>query len=209
MLAAESHVVEDTLHAALSPYVTRLPTTSFDGGNWAGACCAYHRGEKSSTSGAASVTKQTGELWEQKTMVIVDSATKGLAAMTFAIAHSRGWLDYEERVWRVLAGVRAAGQGERSPVRQLLAHQAGLFALDQPIDHVSPPTSIDLRWCWRGRNRPGSWGTRQAYHAINTWLLRERDPAPYRSATSGAWEEFFQDEIATPLGLDVYIRSPD
>jgi hypothetical protein len=31
-------------------------------------------------------------------MVVVHSATKGLAAMTLAIAHSRGWLDYEERV---------------------------------------------------------------------------------------------------------------
>ena len=31
-------------------------------------------------------------------MVIVHSATKGLAAMTLALAHSRGWLDYEERV---------------------------------------------------------------------------------------------------------------
>jgi len=28
-------------------------------------------------------------------MVIVYSATKGLAAMTLALAHSRGWLDYE------------------------------------------------------------------------------------------------------------------
>ena len=26
------------------------------------------------------------------------SATKGLAAMAMAVAHSRGWLDYEERV---------------------------------------------------------------------------------------------------------------
>ena len=31
-------------------------------------------------------------------MVVVHSATKGLAAMTLAIAHSRGWLDYEQRV---------------------------------------------------------------------------------------------------------------
>jgi hypothetical protein len=30
-------------------------------------------------------------------MVLVYSATKGLSAMTLAIAHSRGWLDYEER----------------------------------------------------------------------------------------------------------------
>jgi len=33
-------------------------------------------------------------------MAIVYSATKGLAAMVLALAHSRGWLDYEERVAR-------------------------------------------------------------------------------------------------------------
>jgi CubicO group peptidase (beta-lactamase class C family) len=31
-------------------------------------------------------------------MVIVHSATKGLAAMTLALAHSRGWIDYEKPV---------------------------------------------------------------------------------------------------------------
>jgi CubicO group peptidase (beta-lactamase class C family) len=31
-------------------------------------------------------------------MVLVYSTTKGLAAMTLVIAHSSGWLDYEERV---------------------------------------------------------------------------------------------------------------
>ena len=33
-----------------------------------------------------------------RTMVIVHLAAKRLAAMTLAIAHSRDWLDYEERV---------------------------------------------------------------------------------------------------------------
>ena len=75
-----------------------------------GACCAYHRGEKVVDLWGGIRNKQTGEPWEQDTMVIVHSATKGLAAMTLAIAHSRGWLDYEERVCHVLAGVRAAGQ---------------------------------------------------------------------------------------------------
>jgi CubicO group peptidase (beta-lactamase class C family) len=44
-------------------------------------------------------------------MVLIYSATKGLAAMTLAIAHSRGWLDYEERI-HVLTRVRAARQAE-------------------------------------------------------------------------------------------------
>jgi CubicO group peptidase (beta-lactamase class C family) len=72
-----------------------------------GACCAFHGGEKVVDLCGGIRNKQTGEPWEPDTMVVVHSATKGLAAMTLAIAHSRGWLDYEKRV---LAGVRAAGK---------------------------------------------------------------------------------------------------
>ncbi len=63
-----------------------------------GACCAYHRGEKVVDLWGGVRNKSTGEPWEEDTMVVVYSATKGLAAMTLAVAHSRGWLDYEERV---------------------------------------------------------------------------------------------------------------
>ena len=65
-----------------------------------GACCAYHRGQKVVDIWGGSRHMQTREPWERDTMVVVHSATKGLAAMTLAIAHSRGWLDYEERVSR-------------------------------------------------------------------------------------------------------------
>src|SRR5688572_19158227 len=74
------------------------------GGNFAqrsalgGACCAYRRGEKVVDLWGGIRNGVTGEPWEQDTMVIVYSATKGLAAMTLALAHYRGWLDYEERV---------------------------------------------------------------------------------------------------------------
>ena len=63
-----------------------------------GACCVYRDGEKVVDLWGGIRNKQTGEPWERDTMVIVHSATKGLAAMTLALAHSRGWLDYEQRV---------------------------------------------------------------------------------------------------------------
>ena len=66
-------------------------------------------------------------------MVVVHSATKGLAAMTLAIAHARGWLDYEERVCAYWPEFAQNGKGQIT-VRQLLAHQAGLFAIDEPVD---------------------------------------------------------------------------
>ena len=97
------------------------------------ACCVYHKGEKVVDLWGGVRNKTTGEPWEQNTMALVYSATKGLSAMTLAVAHSRGWLDYDELVCKYWPEFAQNGK-ERITVRQLLAHQAGLFALDQPLD---------------------------------------------------------------------------
>jgi CubicO group peptidase (beta-lactamase class C family) len=172
-----------------------------------GACCAFVGGEKVVDLWGGIRNKRTGEPWNEDTMVIVYSTTKGLAAMTLAIAHSRGWLDYEERVstyWPEFA----QNCKERITVRQLLAHQAGLFALDVPVDR-NLVADLDRLAVVLARQKP-AWepGTRQAYHAITlgfyeSELLRRLDPQ-HRSLG-----QFFQDEIVTPLGLDVYIRLPE
>src|SRR5574342_854815 len=65
-----------------------------------GACCAFHNGETVVDLWGGVRNGITGEPWEHDTMVIIYSATKGLAAMTLALAHSRGWLDYEAPVAR-------------------------------------------------------------------------------------------------------------
>jgi hypothetical protein len=61
------------------------------------ACCACVHGEKVVDLWGGVRNKGTGEPWQWDTMVVVHSATRGLAAMTQALADSRGWLDYEER----------------------------------------------------------------------------------------------------------------
>jgi CubicO group peptidase (beta-lactamase class C family) len=172
-----------------------------------GACCAYHHGEKVVDLWGGVRNKHTGEPWEWDTMVIVYSATKGLAAMTLAIAHSRGWLDYDERVCTYWPEFAQQGK-ERITVRQLLAHQAGLYALDEPLDR-NLVADLDRMAVVLARQKP-AWepGTRQAYHGITlgfyeSELLRRIDPQ-HRSLG-----RFFQDEIALPLGLDVYIRLLD
>ena len=67
-------------------------------GELGGACCAYYRGEKVVDLWAGIRNKATGDPWQRDTMVIIYSATKGLAAMAMALAQSRGLIDYEERV---------------------------------------------------------------------------------------------------------------
>jgi CubicO group peptidase (beta-lactamase class C family) len=172
-----------------------------------GACCVFFRGEKVVDLWGGIRNKETGEPWEEDTMVLVNSTTKGLAAMTMALAHSQGWLDYDERVCTYWPEFAQQGK-ERITVRQLLAHQAGLFAFDEPVDR-GVVADLDRLAAVMARQRP-AWepGTRQAYHALTLGfyegeLLRRVDPQ-HRSLG-----QFFQDEIATPLGLDVYIRLPE
>ena len=101
-------------------------------GELGGACCAFVRGEKVVDLWGGVRDKTTGAPWQRDTMVIVYSATKGLAAMTLAIAHSRGWLDYDATMASYWPAFAQNGKG-RITVRQLLAHQDGLYALDVPL----------------------------------------------------------------------------
>jgi len=200
-------VVEGLISSGFEPVREAFADNFTERGELGGACCVYHRGEKVVDLWGGIRNKQTGEPWEADTMVLVYSATKGLAAMTLAVAHSRGWLDYEERIAHYWPEFAQQGKDEIT-VRQLLAHQAGLFALDEPIDR-SLVSDLDRLAVVLARQRP-AWepGTRQAYHAITLGfyegeLLRRIDP---RHRTLG---QFFQEEIATPLDPDVYIRLPE
>ena len=65
--------------------------------------------------------------------MLVYSTSKGLSAMTLALAHSRGWLDYDERVTTYWPEFGQAGK-ERVSVRQLLGHEASLPVIDEPLD---------------------------------------------------------------------------
>ena len=171
------------------------------------ACCIYYRGEKVVDLWGGIRNKATGDPWEADTMVLVFSATKGLSALALALAHSRGLLDYDERVCTYWPEFAQAGK-DKIAVWQLLAHQAALFAFDTPVDK-SVVADLDRLAVIMAQQKP-AWepGTRQAYHAISlgfyeSELLRRVDPQ-HRSLG-----RFFQEEIASPLGLDCYIRLPE
>lgn len=172
-----------------------------------GACCAYYRGEKVVDLWGGVRNKNTGQPWEEDTMAIVYSATKGLAAMTMALAHSRGWLDFDRTVASYWPEFAQHGK-EKITVRQLLAHQAGLFALDEPVTRELV-SDLDRLAVVLARQKP-RWqpGTRQAYHAI-TLGFYENELLRRLDAQQRSLGQFFQDEIAAPLGLQVFIRLPD
>lgn len=171
-----------------------------------GAVCVYLDGERVVDLWGGVRDRATMEPWEEDTLVVVYSTTKGIAAMTLAFANSHGLFDYDERVAAYWPEFAQNGK-ENITVRQLLAHQAGLFAFDEPVDKATV-ADLDRLAEIMARARP-AWepGTRQGYHAITLGfyegeLLRRVDPV-HRSLG-----QFFLDEIAQPLGLDFHIRLP-
>ena len=171
------------------------------------ACCIYYQGEKVVDLWGGVRNKETGEPWEEDTMVLVFSATKGLSGLAMALAHSRGLFHYDERVCTYWPEFAQQGK-EQITVRQLLSHQAALFAFDAPVDK-RVVADLDRLAAVMAQEKP-AWepGTRQAYHALTlgfyeSELLRRVDP---RHRSLG---QFFQEELASPLSLDFYIRLPE
>ena len=117
-------------------------------------------------------------------MVIVWSATKGISGLAVALAASRGLLDYDKRVSTYWPEFAQRGKAAIT-VRQLLSYQAGLFALDAPVDRTVL-ANLDRLAVVLSQQKP-AWppGERQAYGMLSLGfyegeLLRRVDP-PHRS----------------------------
>ncbi len=171
------------------------------------ACCIYRHGEKVVDLWGGIRDEASGEPWEEGTMVVVYSTTKGMSALAMALAHSRSLFDYEAPVATYWPEFAQQGK-ERITIRQLLAHQAGLFAFDGQGER-GLVADLDRLAAVLARQKPAHEpGARQVYHAVTLGyyqneIIRRVDP---RHRTIG---QYFQEEIAAPLGLDFYIRLPE
>ncbi|MER8030948.1 serine hydrolase domain-containing protein [Streptomyces bauhiniae] len=143
--------------------------------------------------------------WERGTAQIVRSATKGIAATALLLLHQRGLLDLDAPVGTYWPEFKAAGK-ERTLVRDLLAHRAGVPVLDRPLT-PSEAADPDLGAAAVAAQAP-VWepGTDHGYHAQTySWLTGEL----VRRVTGRPVGEFIASEIAAPAGADVWLGLPD
>ncbi|MFI8362498.1 serine hydrolase domain-containing protein [Streptomyces sp. NPDC085612] len=143
--------------------------------------------------------------WTEDTAQVVRSATKGVAAAVPLLLHQRGLLDPDAPVASYWPEFKAGGK-ERVLVRDLLAHRAGVPALDRGLtaaeaaDGVSGPAAVAAQ-------HP-SWepGTAHGYHAQTySWLLSEL----VLRVTGRTLGSVLAEDIAEPLGVDFWIGLPD
>jgi CubicO group peptidase (beta-lactamase class C family) len=96
--AAKTPIVEGTVARGFEPVRDAFVENFTLRGELGGACCVYRNGEKVVDLWGGVRDRKSGEPWRSDTMVVVHSATKGLAAMVIALLRSRGLLDHDERV---------------------------------------------------------------------------------------------------------------
>ncbi|WNI15875.1 serine hydrolase domain-containing protein [Actinacidiphila sp. ITFR-21] len=145
-----------------------------------------------------------GTAWTEESVHTVRSAGKGVAAACLLLLHQRGQLDLDAPVGAYWTEFKARGK-ERVTVRQLLAHRAGVPALDTPLtpeqalDGVSGPRAVAAQ----APLFPA--GVAHGYHAQTySWLLGEL----VLRASGRTIGRFVAEEIARPLGLDLWVGLP-
>lgn len=167
----------------------------------------YHRGQRVVHLWGGRFDEASETPYDDRTLQLVFSTTKGITAVAVAMCAERGLIDYDAPVAAYWPEFAAEGKGDIT-VAQLLSHQAGLFTIDgnPTLDEV-----LDLEWITDrlARQKP-LWepGTAHGYHAVTYgWLagelVRRVDPA---HRTLGV---FVQDEIAGPLGVELWIGLPE
>ncbi len=140
-------------------------------------------------------------LWEKDTIVNVYSTTKVMTALCVLMLVDRGLIDLDAPVATYWPEFAQAGK-EKTPVRYLLSHTAGLPGWDQSIQ---AETLYDWNRCVSLLAAQKPWwipGTKSGYHSITFgYLLGEL----VRRVTGKSLGTFFREEIAIPLKADFHI----
>jgi CubicO group peptidase (beta-lactamase class C family) len=147
---------------------------------------------------------ETGQPWEQDTLVHVWSCTKGATTLCAHLLASRGLLDLDAPVVQYWPEFGQQGK-QATTVEMLMGHQAGVPAIRQPL----PPGAL-YDWEFMTETLAAEapfWppGTRHGYHALTFgFLVGEL----VRRISGRPLDVFFREEIAEPLGLDFWLTLP-
>lgn len=196
--------MDGAAHPDYVPVVTALKRQleTHDGG---AAVCVYHRGQ-CVVDAWGGWRNQADDPWHADTMAPSFSTTKGVAATCLHILVDRGLIDYDAPVATYWPEFAQAGK-ERITVRQVLAHQSGLYHIRQMIDRAERLLDWEFVIHAIERAQPvHEPGTRTGYHGLTFgFLVGEL----VQRVTGKHFSDVVQDEIARPLRLQgLYIGAP-
>lgn len=151
--------------------------------------------------------KKFRQIWDENTLVLLFSATKGITAMTTAIGISQGLFNLNDKIGSYWKAFSKNGK-ENITINQMLSHQSGIpmFHKNIRIKHIND--TLYIRDVLENQRTYWEPGTRQAYQLYSgglylNGLFKHADPR------QRSLDRFFYDEIARPLGIEFYFGLPD
>lgn len=151
------------------------------------------------------VADSSGRPYDDRTLQMVFSTTKGATAVCAHLLAQRGDLDLDAPVARYWPEFAQGGK-DHVPVSWLLSHKAGLIDTDRRLS-LDEALDWDTVTAALAESTP-AWepGTAHGYHAITYgWLVGE----VVRRVSGRSLGTFFRQEVAEPLGLEFWIGLPD
>lgn len=204
---AAGEVSRGFVAAGFEPVAAAFEASLFSGAALGAACTIIHRGEVVVDLYGGWKTRACDTAWERDDIALVYSLTKGLTGIAAALAVSRGLFSYDERVADIWPEFGAHGKGAVT-VGEALSEQAGLAAIDHHLtlaDIGDEPAICAAIAAQKPNWTPGDYAGNHAYTLgwIASELIHRRDPKGRRLP------QFFAEEVAGPLGADVFIGLPD
>ena len=141
----------------------------------------------------------------EDTLTPVFSTTKAITSFMIARLVGKGRLSYQQRVAELWPEFGAAGKGALA-VEQALSHQAGLCGLAGPM---APADWFDWTGvCAKLAAMPPLWppGSASGYHPVTFGYLAGEI---FRRVDGRTLGEALREDVAGPLGLDLWIGLPD
>jgi len=142
--------------------------------------------------------------WEPDTLVLIWSATKGMAAACALHALERAGLDPDSRMADIWPEFASAGK-DRITIGEVLSHKAGLGALDRTdlsvMDHEGVARAIEEQVPFAGADEGPGYGPR-TFGFLADELVRRLDGG---TPIGRYWRREFGD----PLDLELWIGLPE
>lgn len=142
--------------------------------------------------------------WTADTLQILFSGTKGFVAACLLLLIERGQLTLEAPVARYWPEFAAAGKAD-VPVRDLVTHAVGLPGLEVPVTWQEATDARRMAVLLAAQPRSRDPRATRTYHAVTFgWLCGEL----VRRIDGRGIGQFFAEEIALPLDLELWIGLP-
>ncbi len=195
--SAKPAELDGSLHPDFQPVASALrEQIARDPGG--AAVSVYHRGRCVVDLWGGSRDHE-GRPWQQDTMSPSFSTTKGIASTLIHVMVDRGLADYDDRVAVHWPAFAQAGKG-RITIRQVLAHQSGLYHIREMIDDAERMLDWDHMMHAIERAVPTHEpGQRTGYHGLTYGFLVG---GILQHITGKSFPTLVQEELAVPLNLD-------